>query len=78
MAERQRFDESLAANPGSVGQPRDGDKRAAFAIFDGKAFELKRVEYDIDQVCKLMADAGFSEYYFSRLYSGAEHFSNTV
>jgi predicted phosphodiesterase len=35
-------------NPGSVGQPRDGDERAAFAIFDDRAFtlEFRRVEYD--------------------------------
>lgn len=35
-------------NPGSVGQPRDGDPRAAYAmIIDGEV-SLRRVEYDID------------------------------
>jgi predicted phosphodiesterase len=35
-------------NPGSVGQPRDGDERAAFAVFDdrARALEFRRVEYD--------------------------------
>lgn len=35
-------------NPGSVGQPRDGDERAAFAVFDDRArtLEFRRVEYD--------------------------------
>ncbi len=35
-------------NPGSVGQPRDGDPRAAYAIFDGGSREvaLRRVPYD--------------------------------
>ncbi len=35
-------------NPGSVGQPRDGDPRAAYAIFDSEAKEvaLRRVAYD--------------------------------
>ena len=35
-------------NPGSVGQPRDGDPRAAYAIIENGTVELKRAEYDID------------------------------
>ncbi len=34
-------------NPGSVGQPRDGDPRAAYAIIEDGKVELKRAEYDI-------------------------------
>lgn len=33
-------------NPGSVGQPLDGDPRAAYALLDGGEVELRRVEYD--------------------------------
>jgi predicted phosphodiesterase len=66
----------IYCNPGSVGQPRDGDPRSAFAIFDTGAFELKRVEYNIDEICGLMQHAGFSEYYYNRLRTGAEHFIN--
>lgn len=42
-------DRSYLINPGSVGQPRDGDPRAAFAVYDQDARELSfhRVEYDI-------------------------------
>lgn len=50
-------------NAGSVGQPRDGDPRAAFVTFDPdeKVVELHRVEYDI-QVCqKKILDAGLPE-----------------
>jgi predicted phosphodiesterase len=65
----------LYCNPGSVGQPRDGDSRSAFATFDGNAFELKRVVYDVEEICRLMDRAGFGEYYYSRLKTGAEHFS---
>ncbi len=36
-------------NPGSVGQPRDGDPRAAYAIIEDGRVELKRAEYDIDR-----------------------------
>lgn len=41
--------ERLLFNPGSVGQPRDGDPRAAYAVLDttARAFELWRVAYDI-------------------------------
>jgi len=41
-------------NVGSVGQPRDGDPRAAFGIYEGDRFNLRRVEYDIASVQKKM------------------------
>ena len=34
-------------NVGSVGQPRDGDVRAAYALWDGRAVTFRRVEYDV-------------------------------
>ncbi len=39
----------VVLNPGSVGQPRDGDPRAAYAVIDNGRIELKRVEYSIDE-----------------------------
>jgi len=33
-------------NPGSVGQPLDGDPRAAYALVDGNQFEQRRIDYD--------------------------------
>jgi len=66
------FGNKIYCNPGSVGQPRDGDSRAAFALFDGKQFMLHRVKYDIDKVCMLMEDVGFSRYYYDCLRIGAE------
>jgi predicted phosphodiesterase len=68
------FENKTYCNPGSVGQPRDGDMRSAFALFDGSAFELKRVDYDVEAICRLMQQAGFSEYYYNRLKTGAAHF----
>jgi putative phosphoesterase len=41
-------------NPGSVGQPRDGDPRAAYAIIENGRIELKRAEYDIDATLQQM------------------------
>jgi putative phosphoesterase len=39
----------VVVNPGSVGQPRDGDPRAAYAVIDGGKIDLKRVSYPIDE-----------------------------
>ena len=45
-------------NPGSVGQPRDGDNRASCAVFDTECgkMEIIRREYDIDKVCTKIKD----------------------
>ena len=39
----------VVLNPGSVGLPRDGDPRAAFAVIEGGKIELKRAEYPIEE-----------------------------
>ncbi len=39
----------VVLNPGSVGQPRDGDPRAAYAIIDDNKIELKRVAYPVEE-----------------------------
>lgn len=72
----QKFDNKIYCNPGSVGQPRDGNCNAGFATFDGLNFQLHRVSYDVDKVCRLMDQAGFSDYYYKRLKLGSEHFHN--
>ncbi len=40
--------DKLVINPGSIGQPRDGDPRACYAIWDNGQVELKRVSYRIE------------------------------
>lgn len=47
-------------NPGSVGQPRDGNTTASYAIIEDGAVELKRVEYDIDAELEQVRRAGVS------------------
>ena len=44
----------VVLNPGSVGQPRDGDPRAAYAIIDDGKIELKRIEYPIEETIARM------------------------
>lgn len=67
-----KFTSICYCNPGSVGQPRDGDPRAAFAIFDGENVHLKRVEYDIDRIAFAMEKSGLGRYYYEGLYSGVK------
>ena len=58
-------------NPGSVGQPRDGDWRAAFATWDGFGFEVHRVEYDVEDTQRSMFKAGFAPYFSENLSKGS-------
>jgi diadenosine tetraphosphatase ApaH/serine/threonine PP2A family protein phosphatase len=59
-------------NPGSVGQPRDGDARAAFAIFDTELRELDliRVEYDRKTTADKISQAGLPLFLAERLMMG--------
>jgi len=69
----QKFGDKTYCNPGSVGQPRDGDPRAAFAIYEQGEFVLHRVEYDMQKVFDLMQAAGFSDYYYGGLRTGSKN-----
>ncbi|MFQ5585476.1 MAG: metallophosphoesterase family protein [Thermodesulfobacteriota bacterium] len=59
-------------NPGSVGQPRDFDTRAAFLIYDTEAGEVRfyRTTYDIDGCYQKVIDAGLPENLAERLKMG--------
>ena len=59
-------------NPGAVGQPRDGDPRAAYCLYDEKYGQVKliRVSYNIKVVAEKMNSLGFEEKYYSNLYNG--------
>ncbi len=59
-------------NPGSVGQPRDGDPRASFAVFNekNKSVEIVRVEYEIEKAQKKILNAGLPEVLATRLSYG--------
>lgn len=59
-------------NPGSVGQPRDHDPRAAFAIFhpEEQVWEFRRVAYDIAAVQARMKAADLPERHIARLAGG--------
>jgi predicted phosphodiesterase len=59
-------------NVGSVGQPRDGDPRACFAIWDTNAgrAELRRVEYPVQLTQQKLTDLGWPAYTAERLARG--------
>jgi predicted phosphodiesterase len=59
-------------NPGSVGQPRDGDSRAAYAIFDtdARCVDLVRIPYPIDVTQQKMLKVGLPEPLVKRLAAG--------
>jgi predicted phosphodiesterase len=59
-------------NPGSVGQPRDGDARAAYALFDSQSSELtlRRAAYDYAAVGRKIEQAGLPPALGSRLAVG--------
>jgi putative phosphoesterase len=51
----------LIINPGSVGQPRDGDPRAAYAIIDDFNVELKRIEYPVEATVRTVQQSALSD-----------------
>lgn len=65
-------DDRLVVNPGSVGQPRDGDPRAAYAVLDTDEprVDLRRVDYDIDRVIERIEEVGLPERTGTRLRDG--------
>jgi putative phosphoesterase len=68
----ERTDEGLVLNPGSVGQPRDGDPRAAYAILDLDTLTVaeQRVEYDVEAMVEAVREAGLPEGSGTRLRKG--------
>jgi putative phosphoesterase len=56
-----QVDDVVILNPGSVGLPRDGDPRAAYAIIDDNRIELKRIEYDVEATVSQIEATGWPQ-----------------
>lgn len=71
-AMRVEGDCGYLVNPGSVGQPRDGDPRAAYLIYDtdAPAVEYCRVAYDIETAQRRIREAGLPPFLADRLSEG--------
>lgn len=72
FGEEVRLRPRTFVNPGSVGQPRDRDPRASFAIYDtdSHSWILQRVQYDILQTQEEMRKANLPERHINRLSGG--------
>ena len=68
-------DAGTVFNPGSVGQPRDGDRRASYALVsvEGSSVEVEvcRVEYDFRKAASKIRVAGLPESFADRLAEGS-------
>ena len=66
------YPSGIVVNPGSVGQPRDGDPRAAYAVLDTATEEwrVERVPYDVARVQSAIRRAGLPRFLAARLAVG--------
>jgi predicted phosphodiesterase len=62
----------MIINPGAVGQPRDGDPRLSYAIYDseGRVIRLYRLPYDVKTTQDRMMQAGLPIHLVTRLWEG--------
>jgi diadenosine tetraphosphatase ApaH/serine/threonine PP2A family protein phosphatase len=67
-----RPDRKYIISVGSTGQPRDYDNRASYVVYDteARAFEFKRVEYDIEAAAQKIFDARLERNFAHRLFIG--------
>lgn len=66
----REVDEGILVNPGSVGQPRDGDPGASAAVLEGGEVEFVRRSYDVDGVQETVLDSGLPGSLGDRLARG--------
>ena len=57
----------IVLNPGSIGQPRDGDPRAAFAVIEDGEARLERIAYDLASTVTALAGTGLEQSVFQKL-----------
>ena len=67
------MERKLLVNPGSVGQPRDGNPYASFGVLTMARehnFEVVRVKYDVESTAKRIIDSGLPRFLGDRLHTG--------
>ena len=73
LPDLKRIGANLFINPGSVGQPRNNDTRASYAIIDLEDINfvsIEKIDYDIDTATKKIIKAGLPRYLAERLHLG--------
>ena len=70
--ERDLSDGDWIVNPGGVGQPRDGDPRAAWLLLDTESWKAswRRVDYPVEKAARAIEEAGLPAALAERLYVG--------
>jgi putative phosphoesterase len=53
--------DKLVINPGSLGQPRDGDPRGSYAVIEDYKVELKRLEYPVEETVRVIQESSLPE-----------------
>ena len=53
--------DKLVINPGSVGQPRDGDPRLSYAIIENQRVDLRRMEYPVEDTVQAISTSALPE-----------------
>src|SRR5207248_8765271 len=53
--------DKLVINPGSIGQPRDGDPRGAYAVVENRRVEIKRFEYPIEDTVRVVQESSLAD-----------------
>jgi putative phosphoesterase len=63
----QRVGEKTIVNPGSVGQPRHGDSRLSYAVWEDGEINFRRIRYDVNRTVRLLQEAPLSSSVISQL-----------
>jgi putative phosphoesterase len=68
----RKLPQGLAVNPGSLGQPKDGDPRPSYALVDLKRLKAKiiRLDYALEAEAELLRQEGFPEHAVEKLKNG--------
>ena len=64
---KTQFQRTLVVNPGSVGQPRDGDWRAAYAVWEDGRVTLRRAAYDVERTIQAYAGLALESHIVEKL-----------
>ena len=64
---KRQFQRTMVVNPGSVGQPKQGDPRAAYAIWGDGKVTLRRVAYEVEQTVRALDRLALEPPIMSRL-----------
>jgi len=67
---KPKADKRYLVNVGSVGQPRDGDPRLCYLIFDGECLRWRRLDYDHQKAATRIQEAGLPDTLAARLIVG--------